>query len=278
MKKTVIYCANGTGQRAAYSLNDENYEIVAVVDGDSNSWGQRVICGLPTISPEDLLNIDFDIVVIASDIYEDAIKERLFSLGINEDRICVFHRTIDGEFVPDERFIMLRRCIDMILERKIKGNIAEAGVYKGDFAKYMNHFLPDRKLYLFDTFKGFVPERDTVPERALNSFKDTSVEIVLGKMVKPEQCIIKKGYFPDSAMDVCDDFCLVSLDCDLYEPTLNGLKFFYPQLVKGGYIFVHDAGNHSYPGVKKAVYEFCEETGAVCLPMMDRVLSLIIAK
>lgn len=42
---------------------------------------------------------------------------------------------------------------------KISGNCAEVGVYKGDFAKYINKYMPNKKLYLFDTFEGF-DERD----------------------------------------------------------------------------------------------------------------------
>ena len=45
-----------------------------------------------------------------------------------------------------------------IRDRKILGSVAEVGVYKGDFAKYINYFFPDRKLYLFDTFEGFPDE------------------------------------------------------------------------------------------------------------------------
>jgi len=37
----------------------------------------------------------------------------------------------------------------------VEGSAAELGVYKGNFAMQINYFLPDRKLYLFDTFEGF---------------------------------------------------------------------------------------------------------------------------
>lgn len=40
-------------------------------------------------------------------------------------------------------------------KRKIKGNVAEAGVFRGEFAQYINDAFPDKKLYLFDTFDGF---------------------------------------------------------------------------------------------------------------------------
>jgi O-methyltransferase len=42
-----------------------------------------------------------------------------------------------------------------IYANNIKGNVAELGVFRGDFAKFINMSFPDRKLYLFDTFEGF---------------------------------------------------------------------------------------------------------------------------
>ena len=40
----------------------------------------------------------------------------------------------------------------------VPGAAAELGVYRGFFARCINHLLPDRKLYLFDSFEGFAPE------------------------------------------------------------------------------------------------------------------------
>lgn len=84
----------------------------------------------------------------------------------------------------------------------IKGSAAELGVSVGTFVSLINHCFPDRKLYLFDTFEGF-DERDAKIDRenglSLASQKfHTSVEIVMSKMEHPENCIIRKGCFPDT--------------------------------------------------------------------------------
>ena len=47
-------------------------------------------------------------------------------------------------------------------------------------------------------------------------------------------CLFKKGYFPESAHGIDEKFAFVSLDLDLYKPTLEGLRFFYPKMIKGG--------------------------------------------
>ena len=42
-----------------------------------------------------------------------------------------------------------------IISKGRKENIAELGVWQGDFAQYINQLFPNQKLYLFDTFEGF---------------------------------------------------------------------------------------------------------------------------
>ena len=173
----------------------------------------------------------------------------------------------------DPRSAVLELMAREIIRYKVEGAAAELGVYRGDFAKLINHFLPDKKLYLFDTFEGF-DKRDTdfdmkagLRPRTPTDFSQTSEELVLGKMEHPENCIIRKGWFPDTAEGVDDTFCFVSIDADLYQPILAGLKFFYPRLAHGGVIMIHDFNNSQYGGSRQAVREFCEDNniGYVCL-------------
>ena len=191
-------------------------------------------------------------------------------------------------FRQDSRIISLELASREIYKYGIKGNVAEVGVYRGYFASYINHFFPDRMFYLFDTFCGF-DRRDIKieKERQFSEFKehscflDTNEMVVYDKMEYKDRCIFKKGYFPDTTEDIDknETFCFVHLDTDLYLPTLNGLRFFYPRLVKGGYIFVHDF-NGVAQGVRNAVKEFCDENriGYVCLP--DSIIkgSIVITK
>lgn len=213
-------------------------------------------------------------VAYAQEITEDLIHK----YGVAKDKIAAYLPQVNGIKWEEERIVMLRKCISLMKERNVQGDMAEVGVYTGEFSKLFNRYFPDRKLYLFDTFTGFDPRRDTVNEVDVDNFKDTSVDIVLSKMKAPEKCIIRKGYFPDTATDIDGLFSLVSLDCDLYTPILAGLEFFYPRLVPGGYIFVHDFGSYHYEEVKKAVFEYCGKNHAVMFPIVDRCLSVIISK
>jgi O-methyltransferase len=181
------------------------------------------------------------------------------------------------------RLSTLELIAEEIYQKNITGNVAELGVYKGDFAKDINAVFPDKKFYLFDTFEGF-DNRDIAKEveagfsDGKQDFSDTSVEAVLAKMSNPGNCIVKKGFFPQSAEGVSDTFCFVSLDTDLYEPILAGLEFFYPRLSSGGYIFVHDFNNEEYKGARQAVVEFCDKMKIGFTPIADIGGTAVIAK
>ncbi len=181
------------------------------------------------------------------------------------------------------RFAMLGLISEEIEFNNIKGNVAELGVYKGDFAYRINQTFSKRKLYLFDTFEGF-DERDISTERKMGystgdqDFSNTSVELVLQKMPFRNQCIVKKGFFPATAEGMNDTFCFVSIDTDLFDSILEGLQFFYPRLEKGGYIFIHDFNNDFYKGAREAVLQFCTSQGIAYIPIPDSGGTVILSK
>lgn len=164
----------------------------------------------------------------------------------------------------------------------IHGNVAEVGVYRGDFAKYINQYFPEKKLYLFDTFTGFDKKdiKDNWSKKlGQTHFSNTSIDLVLSKMPFKQRCIIRQGYFPDTATDLeKEQFCFVNLDTDLYDPILSGLKFFYPKMVKHGVILVHEYFSQGYIGVKKAVDEFLQEYKNISFLPIGDSLSIAIIK
>lgn len=185
-----------------------------------------------------------------------------------------------GDYV---RYSSLELVAQEINKNSIKGSVAELGVFRGEFAQHINEAFPDRKLYLFDTFEGF-NEKDTKIEhkkkytKKMDDFSNTGVELVLKKMKHKENVVIKKGYFPKTAVDVEDTFAFVSIDADLYKPIYSGLKFFYPRLAKGGYIFIHDYNNENYSGANAAVKKFCKENKVPYFPLSDAAGSAVILK
>jgi O-methyltransferase len=184
------------------------------------------------------------------------------------------------------RIAVLKLVAREIKNKKLQGCAAELGVYRGNFAKHLNRLFPDAALYLFDTFAGF-DKRDVKIDNdskfstigsAENDFHQPSIDLVMRKMKHPEKCIIKKGYFPETAQDVDEQFVFVSIDPDLYEPIYQGLRFFYPRLVAGGYIFVHDCRDEFFSGAKQAVKRFAEEAGVSYFPMNDIARTCVFMK
>jgi O-methyltransferase len=192
-------------------------------------------------------------------------------------------RDIDLKYLDYIRLATLELIAHEIQKKNLRGNVAEVGVYKGKFAKYINQYFPSKKLYLFDTFEGFdEKDKQTEKELGLNEatqdFSNTSVDDVLKIMPFPDQCIIKTGFFPETAAGIDDTFVFVSLDTDLYEPIYQGLKYFYPRMQKGGYIFVHDVNNDSYKGAAKAVEQFSSEQNISFVPIPDSCGSAVFIK
>ena len=151
--------------------------------------------------------------------------------------------------------------IKQVLEDNVAGDMAEIGVYRGNSAALLAHYAREykRTVLLFDTFEGF-DSRDLVgiDESRLVEFTNTSLKEVRD-LVGVERVKFVQGRFPQSIPPDLDAsrFCLVHIDCDLYEPTKAGLEFFYPRLSPGGLIIVDDYNNPYWDGIKLAVDEYC---------------------
>lgn len=142
---------------------------------------------------------------------------------------------------------------------KIEGDIAEVGVYMGGSAKMICKAKGDKTLYLFDTFEG-LPEVMEIDKKATyyKGRYSASYEFVKESFNDEKNVKIYKGFFPDTAGPIKDKkFSYVNLDVDIYESTLNCLKYFYPRMSKGGVITSHDyITDGEDGGVKKAFDEF----------------------
>lgn len=175
-------------------------------------------------------------------------------------------------------FLNLKAC----LRRCPAGAMAELGVYKGNSAKILHKLAPDRKFYLFDTFTGF-SEDDTRNDPTLppqGVFTDTNLSSVKSFVNGNENVTYCPGYFPATAeqISLSETFAFVHIDCDLYAPTASALEFFYPKLVPGGLIVVHDYTNGFWPGVARAVDEFLRDKQEVPLLLPDKSGTAMIAK
>lgn len=184
----------------------------------------------------------------------------------------------EGELTND--YVRLA-TLELLCRRlaNVPGAAAELGVYKGFFARCINLLLPERTLYLFDSFEGFSSDAGaTASFQAAHA--NTAVEKVLAIMPHPERVTVKPGFFPASLDGLEETFCLVSLDVDFYQTTLDGLRYFWPRLSRGGYLLLHDWGSHNLPGVAQALRDYEAEIGATipAMPLCDVGGSLVLCK
>ena len=142
----------------------------------------------------------------------------------------------------------------------LKGEMAEVGVSIGDSAEVMCKLKGNRKLHLFDTWTGhpaeYIGKYDfgQVPGRHQADFETVK------KRLNYKHVYFYKGIFPLTAKPIeGKKFSFVNLDTDLYQSTWDGLNFFYPRMVKGGVIIIHDMP--TIPGVSCAVIDFCGLNG-----------------
>jgi len=180
---------------------------------------------------------------------------------------------------------MMILLLRSIIEREVPGPFAELGVYRGLTARLIHQYAPERPLHLFDTFEGFT-DRSTLPEKGRTGlqvfpeqFSDTSLERVK-RFVGPknDNVAYHPGFFPDSIPEPLRQmtFAFAHLDADLYEPTTEGLRFFYPRISPGGMLLVHDY--NAWPGARKSVDEFFADKPELPIPMPDKNGSALIVK
>jgi hypothetical protein len=153
----------------------------------------------------------------------------------------------------------------------VEGDVVEIGVYSGGSAKLLNKYkLPNKRLYLFDTFDGWKDCGEHDKGGAISNggmfFRDYEY---VKRIFEGHNVEVIRGYFPDNVPAGFGDkrFSYVHLDVDTYLSTLNSLKYFYGKVSQGGVFMLHDYISVDAPGVKKAVDEFISDKveKVVCL-------------
>lgn len=283
MKTVMIIGNDNLMYTAADLINPKEMKLIGFGDTRESSWNvldekgdvKEEITGMP-VMPIDLVpSLNPDLIVIAAidETRNNALKYMIFRAGFIGD--VVFLYDLHEQF--SIRVAMLRRLAYRLDFLGVEGAAAELGCYRGDTSWQLNALMPERKLYLFDTFEGFDP-RDIEKERELgcskaevSQFRYDNIDRLLGRMPAPDQVVIKKGWFPETALELEDEkFALVHMDACLYEPTRTGLEFFFPRMSRGGVLILCGYEDDTYAGVRKAVEDLEDKYGAfLSLPSGD---------
>jgi hypothetical protein len=181
------------------------------------------------------------------------------------------------------RLYLLLLNIARVIREKVPGDLAEIGVYQGNTARILAEAAraSGRHLYLFDTFEGFHSQDLHELDRAgvPGHFGDTSLETVKA-FVGTHGVEYIVGRFPESLMQrpMPQQFSIVHLDCDLHDPMLAGLTFFYPRLSPGGLLILHDYSSGHWTGGCQAIDAFMADKPERLVLMPDKSGTAIMIK
>ena len=280
MKRVVLFGAGQIGAMVSRLMGAE-YRISCFADNYEGKWG-TTLAGIPVVSPRESLLCDPDCVCFCVLDEERAgqMEAQIRQLGfdgliLRPDALKTF----------DARAATMRLLAEQIREENIPGDVAELGVFRGDFAALINAAFPDRTIHLFDTFEGF-PAEDVEIEQAqglsrakAGDFSETAADMVEKRLLYPERAVFHKGYFP-ATFDGCREktFAFVSVDADLYAPTAAALPRFFDRLSPGGVLLIHDVNSTQFSGAGKAVREFCAERGLLPMPVCDLHGSVVLRR
>lgn len=168
----------------------------------------------------------------------------------------------DNGFVRERHFNLYNLSK---LVRHVDGDSVECGVFHGAGSHVIMSALGDnsRPHHIFDSFAGLSePEaEDSISKNRVYEWKKhdlaTPEDLVRHNLAPFPQIKMYKGWIPERFDDVADRrFRLIHIDVDLYQPTLDSLKFFYQRTNPGGIIVCDDYGSEACPGAKKALDEF----------------------
>jgi hypothetical protein len=189
---------------------------------------------------------------------------------------------VAGGAVGDiSRFYFFCMAFDQIHKEGLPGDLAELGVYRGHTATMLARSARrlGRVAYLLDTFEGFSSsDIKGVDANQPVQFTDTSLEAVRN-LVGDDSVEFIKGHFPDSVTSLPEtSYCLVHIDCDLYAPIKSALQYFYPRIVSGGFLIIHDYSSLAWDGAERAVDEFFADKPEAIVPLTDGAGSVVIRK
>ncbi|WP_323165112.1 TylF/MycF/NovP-related O-methyltransferase [Pseudomonas atacamensis] len=160
----------------------------------------------------------------------------------------------------------------MGVRRMGRFNAVECGVFTGSSlvacARYAHESGIPFKMIGLDTFSGLPPlsEQDKLfaPADAtyLNQtlFTETSlagVQALVDRAELTEFVELREGLFSQSLPLLEEQqYHYVNIDCDLFEPHIECLEYFYQRMVPGGVIFFDDYNSINYPMAGKAIDQF----------------------
>jgi O-methyltransferase len=146
--------------------------------------------------------------------------------------------------------------------------VVEVGSFRGGSAYFLATAFrqasgEEATIHIFDTFEGHPPQKisEHDPFHHEGMFSDTNYEDVKRYLAHFSKLHIHKGEFSSASVDLEEQqYSMVHIDTDLYEPTLDCLRYFAGRLATGGIIVIDDYASRKCPGVMRAAHEYLAGT------------------
>lgn len=285
MKTAIILEADHLGIPVSDLLNPRELKLVGIGNSYPDTWNvfehvetgelKANIEGMPVMPVDLAVTLQPDVLVIAASDEQKSHALEYMAIRAGFENDIIFVNTAKTHFTA--LGAVIRRLSRRLRDLGVSGNAAELGCFQGDISWQLNALMPERKLYLFDTFSGY-DARDLKKEEEIggakteaSEFKDVKVDFVLARMPEKDQVVIMQGWFPETALDLEEEtYALAVLDAGLYQPTYAGMEYFFPRMSRGGIILVCNYENPNYPGVRRALEALEQKYGAfLALPAGD---------
>lgn len=289
MKTAIIAGLDNMTFNVADLLNPKELKLTGYATTIEQAWNiydesgniKEKIEDMPVMPPEVAMACEPDCIILAAASTEenDALKYMLYRASYRGEVISIFEIFNDFSIKTS----VLRKLSWRLEKLGVEGAAADLGAYRGDISWQMNALMPQRRLYLFDTFSGYDP-RDTAKEQEYNLSNakpgqfalmpkeaENIEQKLLDRMPYSENVIIKKGWFPESAFDLeSEKYAVVHIDTGLYSPTYSGLQYSFPRMSKGGVIIVSGYENGKSLSVRRAIDDLEAKYGAFLItPLGD---------
>lgn len=160
----------------------------------------------------------------------------------------------------------------------LEGDFVECGVNKGGMALTIARLLQferlaPRKFYLFDTFKGLVPEQLSDREKALREsyaggYYAECYEEVKRTFAPYANVELVRGVIPESLTLVkIDKVCFLSIDMNCAAPEIMAAEYFWDRLVRGAVVVLDDYGFQGHDEQRSAFQNFARKRGVSVMSM-----------
>jgi O-methyltransferase len=150
------------------------------------------------------------------------------------------------------------------IPKDLPGDLVECGCYKGGSAVNLSHLaaLCGRRLHLFDSFEGLPApsaedhEHLVLSEQRFHTYEGGAYAGSLGEVRENlrrygvlDVCEFHRGYFSDTLPGFSEQLAFAYIDADLIDSVRECLKYLWPLLHHGCFLFTDEAHHTRVAGL-----------------------------